>query len=103
MSNLIASAGTKEDLEKMINEYYFSTNYIITENNDVYNTKKECTLDTVKVEVKKNRWRFVRVQVFRKRNQSDSSHRFMASTHIIVCTEDIFIHELMILFREKRG
>ena len=61
MSNLIASAGTKEDLEKMINEYYFSTNYIITENNDVYNTKKECTLDTVKVEVKKNRWRFVRV------------------------------------------
>ena len=48
-------------LEKMINEYYFSTNYIITENNDVYNTKKECTLDTVKVEVKKNRWRFVRV------------------------------------------
>ena len=25
----------------------------------------------------------------------------MASTHIIVCTEDIFIHELMILF-EKR-
>lgn len=40
MSNLIASAGTKEDLEKMINEYYFSTNYIITENNDVYNTKK---------------------------------------------------------------
>lgn len=39
MSNLIASAVTKEDLEKMINEYYFSTNYIITENNDVYNTK----------------------------------------------------------------
>ena len=61
MSNLIASAGTKEDLEKIINEYYFSTNYIITENNDVYNTKKEYTLDTVKVEVKKNRWRFVRV------------------------------------------
>lgn len=61
MSNLIASAGTKEDLEKMINEYYFSTNYIITENNDVYNTKKECTLDSVKVENKRNRWRFIRV------------------------------------------
>ena len=59
MSNLIASAGTKEDLEKMINEYYFSTNYIITENNDVYNTKKECTLDTVKVEVKRNRWKLL--------------------------------------------
>ena len=61
MSNLIASAGTKEDLEKIINEYYFSTNYIITENNDVYNTKNECTLDNVNVEVKKNRWRLVRV------------------------------------------
>ena len=61
MSNLIASAGTKEDLEKMINEYYFSTNYIITENNDVYNTKKECTLDSVKVENKLIRFRFIRV------------------------------------------
>ena len=61
MNNLIASAGTKEDLEKMINEYYFSTNYIITENNDVYNIKKECALDSVKVENKRNRWRFIRV------------------------------------------
>ena len=24
----------------------------------------------------------------------------MASTHIIVCTEDIFIHELMILYKK---
>ena len=62
MSNLIASAGTKEDLEKMINEYYFSTNYIITDNNEVYNTKKECVLDGAKVEFKRNRWKFVRVQ-----------------------------------------
>ena len=61
MSNLIASAGTKADLEKMINKYYFSTNYIITDNNEVYNTKKECTLDSVKVENKRNRWRFIRV------------------------------------------
>lgn len=61
MSNLIASAGTKEELGKMINEYYFSTNYIITENNEIYNTKKECVLDSVKVEFKRNRWKFVRV------------------------------------------
>ena len=27
----------------------------------------------------------------------------MASTHIIVCTEDIFIHELMILYGEMDG
>lgn len=61
MSNLIASTGTKEDLEKMINEYYFSTNYIITDNNEVYNIKKERVLDGVKVEFKRNRWNFVRV------------------------------------------
>lgn len=61
MSNLIASAGTKEDLEKMINKYYFSTNYMITENNEVFNTKKDKVLDGVKVENKKGRWRFIRI------------------------------------------
>ncbi len=61
MSNLIASATSKEDLEVMINKYYFSSNYIITEKNEVYNTKKQCVLGGVKVEVKKNRWRFIRV------------------------------------------
>lgn len=61
MSNLIASAGTKEDLEEMINKYYFSTNYMITENNEVFNTKKDKVLDGVKVENKKGRWRFIRI------------------------------------------
>ncbi len=61
MSNLIASAASKEDLEIMINKYYFSPNYIITEKNKVYNTKKQCVLEGVKVEVKKHRWRFIRV------------------------------------------
>jgi hypothetical protein len=60
MSNLICSAGSKADLEQMINEYYYSTNYKITDNNEVYNTKKDVTLDSVAVEVKRNRWRFVR-------------------------------------------
>lgn len=61
VSNLIASAGTKEDLEEMINKYYFSTNYIITEDNEVFNTKKDKALDSVKVENKKGRWRFIRI------------------------------------------
>jgi hypothetical protein len=60
MSSLICSAGSKADLEQMINQYYFSTSYKITENNEVYNTKKNVTLDGVAVEVKRNRWRFVR-------------------------------------------
>ena len=61
MNNLIASAGTKEELEKMINEYYLSKNYVITDQNEVYNTVKEKVLDGVKVENKKNRWRFVKI------------------------------------------
>lgn len=61
MSNLIASAGTKKELEKMINEYYFSKNYTITDQNEVYNTVKEKILDGVRVENKRNRWRFVRI------------------------------------------
>lgn len=36
-SKLICSTGNKEDLQKMINEYYFSSNYIIKENGEVYN------------------------------------------------------------------
>lgn len=60
-NNLIASAGTKEELEDMINKYYISNNYIITKENCVYNNKKECVLDGVKVELKRGRWRFIRV------------------------------------------
>ena len=61
MSNLIASAITKEELEKMINEYYFSNNYIITEDNKIYNMKKEIYLESVQVTFKRNRWRFERI------------------------------------------
>nr|DAE32872.1 MAG TPA: hypothetical protein [virus sp. ctBS918] len=61
MSNLIASATTKEELEKMINEYYFSNNYIITEDNKIYNMKKEIYLERVQVTFKRNRWRFERI------------------------------------------
>ena len=59
MSKLIASAKNKNDLEEMINKYYFSSSYIITENNEDYNTKRERVLESVKVENKKGRWRFV--------------------------------------------
>ena len=55
---LVASAGDKKDLEKMINEFYFSENYIITEDNKLYNTKKEKYLDSVQVTFKRKRWRF---------------------------------------------
>ena len=58
MSKLVASAGSKEALANCINEFYFSENYIITEDNKVYNTKTKKFLDKVIVRVLRKRWRF---------------------------------------------
>ena len=62
MSKCVFSAGSKEDLAAMINEYYYSKNYIITEDNRIYNTVKENYMDTLKVVFKRNRWRVERME-----------------------------------------
>lgn len=55
---LIGTSSTKEGLEKIINEYLFSTNWIIKENLELYNKKTEKTLSNYRIVQKKNRWRF---------------------------------------------
>ena len=55
------SAGSKEDLTAMINQYYYSTNYIITEDNRIYNKVKNSYLDGMTVEFKRNRWSVKRI------------------------------------------
>ena len=62
MSKCVFSAGSKEDLAAMINEYYYSKNYIITDDNRIYNTAKENYIDTLKVVFKRNRWRVERTE-----------------------------------------
>ena len=62
MSKCVFSAGSKEDLDAMINEYFYSKNYIITEDNRIYNTVKENYMDTLKVVFKRNRWRVERTE-----------------------------------------
>lgn len=62
MSKCVFSAVSKEDLTAMINEYFYSKNYIITEDNRIYNTAKENYMDTLKVVFKRNRWRVERVE-----------------------------------------
>ena len=62
MSKCVFSAGSKEDLTAMINEYYYSKNYIITEDNRIYNTAKEKFLDGMTVVYKRNRWRVERTE-----------------------------------------
>ena len=62
MSKCVFSASSKEDLTAMINEYYYSKNYIITDDNRIYNTAKEKFLDGMTVVYKRNRWRVERTE-----------------------------------------
>lgn len=58
-TGLLASAPTKEQLEKAINEYFYSGNdLIITDAKEVYSQKKNKRLDSYQVTVKRGRWRF---------------------------------------------
>lgn len=57
----VMSAGSKEDLTTMINQYYYSTNYIITDDNRIYNKVKNSYLDGMTVEFKRNRWSVKRI------------------------------------------
>jgi hypothetical protein len=59
--HLIGSAPTKEQLEKGINDYYYSKDYTITEQGEVYSTIRGKALDGVRVIQKKGRWRFERI------------------------------------------
>ena len=57
-ARLVGTSSTKEGLEKIINEYLYSTNWIIKENLDLYNTKLEKVSSNYRIVQKKNRWRF---------------------------------------------
>lgn len=57
-NQIIASAGSKECLEKLINEYYMSENYLVTDDNKVYNKKLNKVLEGVQVIYQRKRWRF---------------------------------------------
>ena len=53
---LICSAPTKDNLIKLINEFYCSENYVIAEDNKVYNTKLDRFIDNGIIEFKRNRY-----------------------------------------------
>ena len=55
---IIASASTKERLEKLINDYYYSNNWVITDNNEVYNTLTTRFMIGKVVVNKKGRYQF---------------------------------------------
>ena len=61
MKTLLASAGSKNKLQKMINDFYHSENWIIDEENNIFNSKLNKFASGVKVENKGKRWRFVMI------------------------------------------
>ena len=53
---LIASAKTKEQMEQMINTYFFSTKYTLADNLTIMHPDK--TIKNYRITEKKNRFRF---------------------------------------------
>ena len=60
----ICSAPTKEELQTMINRYFFSESYIITDDNKVYNTKlnRYYPEEAAIIVERKGRWQFRRIE-----------------------------------------
>lgn len=57
-TGIIASSPTKEGLAKLINKFFFSENWVITDDNTIFNTKLNRCSETHYVENKRNRWYF---------------------------------------------
>jgi len=57
MGKLIGSADSRERLQEITNEYFYSKSYIITGDNRVYNIKLEKYLNGYAVKQVNNRWR----------------------------------------------
>lgn len=57
-TRIIASAGTKEKLQELINQFYCSENWIIDTDNKVFNTKLKKFAHGVIIVNKNGRWRF---------------------------------------------
>lgn len=54
-TKVIISSDNKNDLEKMLNKYYYSENYYIDDNLEIKNNIKEYS-DILKVRIKKGRY-----------------------------------------------
>jgi hypothetical protein len=65
----LISSPSKEELKKAINKFYYSENYIITDDNRIYNTKLEKYLDndSLIITAKKGRWQLR--QEIKERNE----------------------------------
>jgi hypothetical protein len=54
----LGSAPDKAGIEKLINEYFYSTNYVVTDDKQIHNPVAGKFLDNFTVSVKRGRWIF---------------------------------------------
>jgi len=51
----LATAGNKENIQKLVNQYFYTTNYIIDDNNNIIHSQTGKCLDNFKIlNVKRN-------------------------------------------------
>ena len=58
----IGTSTSKEGLQNLINKYFYSENWIITDNNEAYNTKLNKFLDNHIIKVSKGRWQLRQIE-----------------------------------------
>ena len=58
-NKLIATSKTRQGLEKLINEFFFSKHWILNKDLTLFNTKLNKGNEFYKVEFKNNRYRFL--------------------------------------------
>ena len=54
----LATSGSKENIQKLVNQYFYTNNYIIDDNNNIIHSQTGKCLDNFKIECKKGRWIF---------------------------------------------
>jgi hypothetical protein len=58
----MGSAGSKEALTALINKQFYSTNWIITDDNKLYNSKLNKFMEDVIIKVTGGRWQLRRIE-----------------------------------------
>ena len=70
MARVIISSPTREELEKKINEYFYSENYIITDDLEIYNYKMDKFADRhYQIRQSRGRWQMILEMNERKLNK----------------------------------
>ena len=54
----IATSATEDEITKLVNEYFYTTNCTITDDNKIFNSKLDKIVDGFDITIKRGRWIF---------------------------------------------